>query len=133
MQGEGHINVADVRGHYSKCIARTFTSSGDLNKFFEDNPHRLVVGMWQVHDGVMVLYTGVVDEKEIRAIQRFGEEIRKKIAEEDAAADKLREEQEENARKQEAERKRLVEVGRKCEEHHAKLVEEARKERKGKK
>ena len=134
MMGEGKINVADVRGHYSHCKAIHFDTAAEMNAFFEEHQQRLVVDIKPQPDGgFLVLYTGVLTEEEIKEFQEVQEEARRLINERKKARLEEETKREEEKHKQELEAKRLQEVGRKCEQHHKPLIEEKRDAKKGKK
>lgn len=134
----GKMAVAETRGTYSGCKMAAFRGktpsdvSTLVNEFFAANPGLLVVDIKYTaepdgHQTAWLLYTAEVDQDYIMAINRYGEEIKRKLAEERAEQLEAEARAEEAAEKEEENRKVLIEKGRKCEEHHRPLLEENRK------
>ncbi len=131
--GPGRINTAGaMSGHYSRCkavrlqahpcVADVPCSTGvdeAFNAWAEENKGFLVVDMRPLADGsLLVLYTSLLTEVQLRVLTKFGEEINQRVREEEA---RMAEAQEAVAAKREAENKRLIELGKRCEQNHKKV------------
>ncbi len=133
MKGEGQINIADVRGHYSNCLAATFPSAEAMNSFFEANPNRLIVMVSPTPAGFLVFYTCVLEQSEIDEFNEVQAEARKLIDARKLLRDEAELKNKELQAAADANDARLLTLGRTCEKNHGGLVEELRAIKKTKK
>ena len=130
----GKINwTGEIRGHYSgtKCVQFDRSANKPLadqiNEFFEANPNQLVVGLFPIGDAAVIMfYTATLTPEEIEKINRFGREIRAKMAEEEAKAEEMKQENKIKVEKAVQEQNRLADVGKTCESNHGAIMDEYR-------
>ncbi len=111
-----------------------------MNDYFKENKGRLVVSVTYAGadlDGTskfLVAFTKTVSEKESAWLSRYGQKVREEMAKETDEQEEMDRKNQAEQLRQDAEARRLAQVGKTCEAHHAPLVEENRalKKKKGK-
>ena len=152
LERPGKINIADVRGSYSGCLAKEFeddtdvesadfkSASAKMNEFFTENSNRLVVSVHYavanvqnvLVTSILCFYTKVLTDEEIAEFHAVQKDYQQEIDRRKEQRLELQRKAKDAERAHEAEQARLADVGRKCESNHGKAIEERRAAKKGK-
>lgn len=111
-KGPGHINVAHERGYFVGCKVFTFESAEELNKFFEENKTLLCVDIYEAWGKLAVLTHRVIEAEEMAQYQEFSRQVDAKMQEWKQKQAEASQAEAVRAAKEQAELKRLAEVGK---------------------
>lgn len=111
-KGPGHINVAHERGYFVGCKVFEFDSADAVNKFFEENKTLLCVDIYEAFGKLAVLVHRVIEPEEMQQYQEFSRQVDSKMQEWKAQAAKAAQAEDVRKVKEQAELRRLAEVGK---------------------
>jgi hypothetical protein len=117
----GKINYSgEIRGHYSGCKMIAFSCAEDMNTFFENTQHVIVVQIVPTATSINVLYTTALTPEELDDLGAWGRDMREFMASREAARQADRDAAQKIKDDAAAEEKRLAALGRQCEVNHPK-------------
>jgi hypothetical protein len=111
-KGPGHINVAHERGYFVGCKVFTFDNAEALNEFFAENKTLLCVDIYEAWGKLAVLVHRVIEAEEMAQYQEFSKQVDAKMQEWKQKQAEASQAEDIRKAKEQAELKRLAEVGK---------------------